>query len=166
MGDPLALPVVLSGTTLAGKRASPEESRHHGTGADAGVAEQGNNGFRMLAQFRGMDAARDEKRIQLEPAGAGDVGFDAIADDERARGGSHGPRLRNGAFEYRGIRLAVIDDRSTQRLVEPRDGAGAVDQLVAALHDNVRIGAEEREPPRFEPLEHAAIILGAFIVVV
>src|ERR1700744_828546 len=103
-------------------------------------------------EFLGMNAPGDEEAVDAEAMRAGKVGAHGVADGEDTieldlvaamLGGE-----RDGALVDRPVRLAVEDHLATELAVELGDGAGAIDQPVAALDDDIGVGADQRQFPR------------------
>ncbi len=83
---------------------------------------------------------------------------EAVADGERAAAAElRDLTLRRGVD--RRMRLADEDRLAAELVVEPRERAGAVDEPVAALDDDVGIGADHRKPARDEALKQRAVVV-------
>src|SRR6202162_4301151 len=98
----------------------------------------------------GVDAPGHEQAIDPEAVGAGQIRPDGIPDRQNAAewyrlaaalGGK-----RDRALVDRPVRLAVEDHFTAELEIEFGDGARAIDQPVAAFDDDVRVGADQRQP--------------------
>ncbi len=102
--------------------------------------------------------------------GAGDVGVDAVADGEQVRrlGASRTQRLERGERQLvdRQVGLARIGHRAAEPLVGARERAGAIDETPAALHGNVRVGADHRKAARSARGERLGVVVGRLALVV
>src|SRR5262245_49589304 len=107
MSDPLLVSFSYRARpSRASAHLSPHKRGHHGTRANAGFAQQISDGFRVFLDLRRVDTAGDEQRIEFEPLGAGDVGLETVAYDERPRRWPQGACLGQSALEHGRIGLA------------------------------------------------------------
>src|SRR5829696_6529660 len=123
------------------------------------------------AKLHGVDAARDEERVDAEPCGAGDVGTHGVADGEDAVQGDSFTAAqlrahRQGGLVDRPVRLAGIIGAPADLLVCHGEGTGAPNEAIAALDDEVRIGADHPQVALAHALQAAAIILNRLGLVV
>ena len=95
-----------------------------------------------------MNAPGDEERVESRSGGARDIGLHPVADGEHAalveRRAARPLRKRQRPIIDRRIGLAGVDDRAANLLVPARERAGAIDERLAAMDDDVRIGADHR----------------------
>src|SRR5919202_1426546 len=120
------------------------------------MAEQLLHGSRVelldALEFLRVDAAGDEQAVDAKTVSAGKIGAHGIADRQhmaqlgRMAAAFGGERHR--ALIDRTVRLAVEYDLAAELAIEFGDRAGAIDQTVAALDDDVRIGADQRHLAR------------------
>src|SRR5689334_15263103 len=93
---------------------------------------------------------------------AKEIGIDAVADGKNALSGqgSTGEAVKSckRVLVDRQVWFAGEEDICTLLRVERRERASAVDELVAALHHQVRVGAEHRQAPRGQSLKQRFII--------
>ena len=96
-------------------------------------------------QRRPMDAVGDEKRIEPGHGGPCDVRYHAVADRQHAppvqRRAERVFSQSQGAAIDRRIGLAGVDDRTAEVFISTSQRSGAVDEDVAAMDHDVRIGA-------------------------
>ena len=106
-----------------------------------------------------------EQAIHAEGGRAGKVGADRIADRE------HAPERRHLAAAQRGglgegrlinqrMRLAAIERLAAERDISVGQRPGAVDQGIAALDDDVGIGADHEQRTLAHERQHLAVALG------
>ena len=123
----------------------------------------------VAVQVCAMDAVGDKQGINSDPHCTGNVGFRTIANRQ------HAPRVESPARSFkpgprqiidRPVRLAGHDAASAHLRVETRDRAGAIDQALAGVHNNVGIGADQIEIAIQRRLQHRAIILRLAIPVI
>ena len=97
-----------------------------------------------------MDAAGDEQYIQTLRPRPGDVRAKPVADGERPgrRAAERRRACRERGFVYRRVRFAGVDDFAAELRVTLRQRAGAIDEIGAAMNDDVRVGADEWQSTR------------------
>src|SRR6185437_8837125 len=83
----------------------------------------------VAVQVLGVDAGGDEENVDPHLERAGDVGAHRVADRERVD---------------RRMRLARIDRLTAHLLIALRERARAINQRIAALHDEIGVGADHR----------------------
>src|SRR5262245_1232543 len=132
---------------MAGKVASksPLEVRDNANRLCAAVNEQFARGRWIGEKFGAVNSAQNEQRVEIETIGADEVRFRAVADDQGFGGPAELARFADRSVEHRSVGFAVVDNVAAHALVEPRDGAGAVDQAIAPLHNNVRVCTKKRQ---------------------
>ena len=115
-----------------------------------------------------VDAAGDEQHVEPGRLGAEHVGAEAVADGERAAR-RPAQRLRAGrkrGFVDRGIGLAGVDDLAAERLVSLAERARAIHEVVAAVDDQVGVGADERQFSRGDRRQPLGVVGRGLDVVV
>src|SRR5205814_4365943 len=110
-----------------------------------------------------MDAAGHEQAIDPETVSAGEIGAHGIADRENPVEWNRVTLPLGGKLDCalidRPVRLAVENHLAAELAIEFGDRAGAIDQPVAALDDDVGIGADQPQPAFAGLHHHAAIIV-------
>ncbi len=100
-------------------------------------------------QFLAVDSFGHQQAVEAHGAGAGDVGVHSVADGQHAveieRIFARALQKPEGHAVDRRVGLAGLLDFAAQNLVAFGQGAGAIDQLVAAIDDKVGIGADHRQ---------------------
>ena len=117
-----------------------------------------------------MYPVSDEQRVEARARSAHDVRFHAVADSddpilaERRAASPFGKRQRP-VINPR-VRLAGVDDRSAELFISTRQRSGAVYEVLAAMDDDVRIGANDchiatrdRAQFRFVVVEHFGFVV-------
>ena len=110
-----------------------------------------------------MYAAGDEQRIGARCNAAGNIGAHRIANRQGAC--RRDCRLayfmghREDAIVDRRTRLAGPDYFAARLLIALRDCAGAIDQVVAAFHDKIGIGANHVKPLSAHAPDQLAIVI-------
>ncbi len=137
-----------------------------------GVAEEFAHGLVVetvqAPELVGMDAAGQEHAIDPHGIGAGQIGADGIADRQHPAGGVPAQLVGDAqrpVIDWP-VRLAVEDHLAAERTIEFGDGAGAINQAVAAFDDDVRVGADQRQLARKRLLQHVTVIVRGFGFVV
>src|SRR5438270_532572 len=109
-----------------------------------------------------MNAAGYEQAIDPETMGAGEIGAHGIADRQNPFELNRPTSPLSGKLDRalidRPVRLAIENHLAAELAIELGDGAGTIDQPVAALDDNVGIGADQRQLALAGLHHHAAII--------
>ena len=76
------------------------------------------------------------------------------------------PLARSRAVAWRRHRSAGVGDPAADPLIDFRESAGAVDEPVAPLDDEVRIDADHQQAPRLHPRQHVAVVVRSLAIVV
>ena len=135
-----------------GRGAGGANSRCSASSARAGTIE-----------LAAMDAVGDEQGVEPGRGGAGEIGAQRVADRQRPRRRDRRAAQRRDPLQRRRVdrpmRLAGVDRLAAERLVELGERAGAIDELVAAMDDEIGIGADHRQPALDECRESVGVIL-------
>ena len=127
-------------------------------------------GIVPAAQLFGMDPGRDEQAVDAKFGGAFQIGAHGIPDRQNSVERNIAPVRREGLAQRllvdRTMRLAGVEHLSSQRPVEVGDGAGTVDEMIAALDHHVRVGAHHVQLALAHLGEHRPVILRRIGVVV
>ena len=111
-----------------------------------------------------MDAAHDQRRVELHRGTTGDVVGDRIADRQHFRTRHVAKRLKAGLVD-RAVGLADVADASAQLLVMMGDGTRRHAEAAVRKHrDDVRIGADHRQAAGGAGLELCGEVLQPAVV--
>jgi len=150
----------------------------HGIGGlDHGLADEGLEacgiglGFGRGggARFFGRDAAGDEERIEAFAEPSLDIGFKPVADGENAGIRDFPPERRDPVTCKRidgRPGLAEIEHLAAHFLVEPCQRAGAIEDRIAVMDDDIGIGAEHLQAELLCHQQGRAVIIRGFGAVI
>ncbi len=134
------------------------------------VSAQVNNLGVGSVQFGPMNSLGDQQAVHAHVDGAGYVGMDGVADGEDAIDGERfPPSLFEEANRHaidRLVGFSRLFDFAAQLLVTFGQRAGAIDQLIAAIDDQIGIGANHRQIFRAAGDQNGLIIGWRFFRVV
>ena len=126
--------------------------------------------FQRLLVQGPVNASGDEERVQPRSRRAQDVRPHAVADREHAtlldRRASNLLSKRQRLVVNRRIRLAGVDHRAAELLVSARERSRAIDESVAAVDHDVRIGADHRHAASRHRPQFRLVIIQRFGLVV
>lgn len=145
----------------------PAEAGQGGAGGEAlfcqTPADQRFIGCIGRAEIRSMNACGDEQNIQVLRVRTANVRRQTVANGQHLRAVEVRSLKLLQAAERRVIdrlvRLAGLRDTATQILIEAGEGTCAPDQLVAPLHNDIRIGADHQKPTGSKGLQLVPVIV-------
>ena len=133
-------------------------------------ASAARSGLSRPPNSSGVDAGRDEQAIKPEVARSLQIGANRITDCEHAIAAdlrtAHGLRHGERLFVDRSVRFAGVEHLSAERCINVSQCARAVNELLAALHHKVRIGAQHEHIACSHGTQQLAVIVRCFGVVV
>src|SRR5712671_2375716 len=133
--------------------ALPFQSPHDGLRKYAGsrehAVERRSVGIVAWPKFFRVNAGGDEQAVYTECGGTFEVGADRIPDGQHARAverlAAHLHRGGERLFVDGLVRFAGIEHLAARFPIAVRNRAGAIDEMFAALHHDIRIGTEHHE---------------------
>src|SRR5512143_1341780 len=144
-------------------RRLPYKRPHCGPGMHSRLREQfGHMTGGKLRDILAVNSISDEQSIDPCPIRAFDVCEKSITDGQRSFGVAK--RGADAIMDWR-VWLSVIDDGAAELFVSLSQSTGTKDELAAALHDKIRIGAEHDQTAPAQTGEHVSIVVGSLRII-
>src|SRR6516162_8439652 len=157
-----------TGKVFAGIGRSPDQFAHHAARLDAGGGEHRVEGrqIRCFARtvFFGVNPRGNEHTIQTQGGGTLEIGPHRIPNGEHSLigqclGVAQSGRGSERELIDRRVRLAAIEHIAAEFGIRIGERAGAIHQRIAALDNDVGIGADHEPRSCAQRLEQLAIVL-------
>src|SRR6516225_7103804 len=157
-----------TGKVFAGIGRSPDQFAHHAARLDAGGGEHRVEGrqIRCFARtvFFGVNPRGNEHTIQTQGGGTLEIGPHRITNGEHSLigqclGVAQSGRGSERELIDRRVRLAAIEHIAAEFGIRIGERAGAIHQRIAALDNDVGIGADHEPRSCAQRLEQLAIVL-------
>src|SRR5712671_107648 len=145
---------------------SPHDSLRKYAGSREHAVERRSVGIVAWPKFFRVNARGDEQAVYTECGGTLEVGADRIPNGQHARAverlAAHLHRGGERLFVDGRVRLAGIEHLAARIPIAVRNGAGAIDEMFAALHHDIRIGAQHHEVALAHRCDQFVVVMRGF----